>query len=203
MSKRLGKVSCLKSSSFHWFRRLSQSSMIRCGGSRVGSHLKMKRPLKANLAIHLVLRSAVAKGPNSLLRWKHREKIDNLIVRQARRFHIKIYRFANVGNHLHILMRISSRDEFNAYIRSVTGLIPRIVLKKERGLAKTLESKDVPGNPNEPPFWEGRPFTRLVQWGPDYVGVKNYVEKNIMQSQSGNAVSALWLETCQYMSGTG
>ena len=100
-------------------------------------------------------------------------------------------------------MRVSSRDEFNAYVRSVTGLIARVVLKKERGALQILPKTNVNRTSDKPPFWEGRPFTRLVQWGPDYVGVKNYVEKNIMQSQSRSVVSALWLETCQYMRGTG
>lgn len=178
-----------------------QKNTTRCGGSHVRSHLKTKRPLNPKLAIHLVLRAAHARGKSSMFHRSHRQRIDNLIIRQAKHFGLKIYKYANVGNHLHLVAQTPSRESFNAFIRTITGLIARIISQRERGPAKARMSQSNTRQTNS--FWEGRPFTRQVQVGRDFNTVIRYVEKNILQSLQGRIVSLLWLTTSHYVQGTG
>ena len=152
---------------------LDQSFKIRkdFGGSLLKkSHAKSARPLSTKEAMHIVLRSSVARGPLSMLKKETARKIAKALQAQAKQFHVKIYEFANVGNHLHLLVKASHRDLFKSFLRAISGLIARIVLGAERGQAKNLK------------FWDQRPFTRIVAWKKDFVGVKKYVIQNFNEA---------------------
>ena len=51
----------------------------------------------------------------------------------ARRFEIRIYDFANVGSHLHLVLRARSREAFQGFLRSFAGIVARRVIGAERG----------------------------------------------------------------------
>jgi hypothetical protein len=150
------------------FEILEGNNIKHFGGSYLTSHPKEKRPLSLRKTSHLVMRSLLAKGPRSFLRYD--EKIRRIVFNQAKEFGIKIYRFANGGNHLHMVVLPRSRSAFNAFIRSISGLIARLVLKVERGSPKNLQ------------FWEKRPFTRIVEWGRDYKRVCSYLMQNTLEA---------------------
>ncbi len=142
------------------------------GGSKLKSNPKTARPLSTKQAIHLILKSAhTAYGPLSLLHSKNVDKIHNLVTRQAKHCGVRIYRFVNVGNHLHLVVKIQSRALFKSFLRAVTGLIARHALRAERNHAKAVS------------FWEARPFTRLIAWGSDYGNVERYIEINRWQAR--------------------
>lgn len=137
------------------------------GGSLLkGAHARSPRPVSCSNAMHIVMRSEVAKGTRSLRHRNHHQKVNQIVRAQAAAWGIRIYNYANVGNHIHILLRPSSRRRFMAFIRSISGLIARAVLGAERGRARGIR------------FWQARPFTRIVKWGKDYVIAKQYVDIN-------------------------
>src|SRR6267378_1454700 len=104
------------------------------GGELSRGKRKTRRPLSLKKPIHVVLRSSRARGVWSLRSFKNKSKVDNLILRLAVRFKIRIYRFANVGNHIHIVMRTKERVYFQNYIRSLAGLIVCTVTGARKGL---------------------------------------------------------------------
>jgi hypothetical protein len=114
------------------------------GGSLLKlSHAKTARPLSSKQALHVVLRSDFAQGSRSLL--KHERVIRNMLLKQGRRHGVKVYRVANAGNHLHLLVRFTKRRGLQNFLRGSTGLIARKVLGAERGKAKKWDTYLAPG----------------------------------------------------------
>lgn len=141
------------------------------GGSLLKkSNPKKARPISIKNPMHLVLKSSVAKGNFSMRRGNKYKLIELLVKRQAKKWGIKIYRFENVHNHLHLLFRGTHRKYIQGFIRSVTGIIPRLILGAQKGAAKGIK------------FWDQRPFTRIVTWGRDYKNLLRYMDKNKLQA---------------------
>ena len=151
------------------FEILEGNNIKHFGGSYLKKgNPKVKRPLSTKRSMHLVMRSLFAKGSLSFLRFDR--EIRELITYQARVFGVKVYRQANGGNHLHLIVLPRSRPAFNGFIRSISGLIARLVLGAERGDAKNIK------------FWEKRPFTRIIEWGRDYKKVCSYLFQNTLEA---------------------
>jgi REP element-mobilizing transposase RayT len=151
------------------FEILQGNNIKHFGGDFLkNSHAKEKRPISIKRSMHLVMRSSKAKSELSFLRKDKR--IKEVIATQARAFGVKIYRLANGGNHLHIILLPRSREAFNGFIRAISGLIARLVLGVERGKAKRLK------------FWDKRPFTRIVEWGRGFKTVSNYLLQNTLEA---------------------
>jgi hypothetical protein len=93
-----------------------------------------------------------------------------MIQRIAQRQGIRIYRYANSGNHLHVVLRAKSRVAYQRFIRTVTGLIARLTLGVERGRGSGIK------------FWDARPFTRILEWGRDYQTAVAYVSQNTLEA---------------------
>ena len=151
------------------------------GGALLKGNAKMARPLSTKEAVHLVLKSAQAIGTKSMLHTYNVSKIDEIIRTHARLCRIRIYHLVNVGNHLHLVIKLDDRKEFSKFIRVITGLIARHVLKSQRGAAG--ESKAAGYEKNQ--FWVARPFTRLIAWGRDYEHITRYMKKNINDAKRG------------------
>jgi REP element-mobilizing transposase RayT len=133
------------------------------GGEQLRGKRKTARPIACKTPLHLVMRSSQARGEKSFL--KHKRKIENLLNTQAQNWGVKIYAFANVGNHMHIVLRARTRRAYKGFIRSISGLIARIILKKERGKAlATMPSASLEKLSSEN-FWDARPFTRILKGG--------------------------------------
>ena len=43
---------------------------------------------------------------------------------------------------------------------------------------------------DESKFWDARPHSRVVSWGPDYNGVKNYLEINRLEIKGYDRLTA-------------
>ena len=96
--------------------------------------------------------------------------IKEFVYRLGEESGVKVYRFANGGNHLHLLVLPNSREAFNAYVRALSGLIARVTLGAERGKAMRLK------------FWDARPFTRIIEWGREFKTVCGYVLQNTLEA---------------------
>lgn len=134
------------------------------------SHAKEKRPISTKQAMHLVLRSSVAKGSLSFRSSRLRRPVEKLVRSYCDRFGISLYEFANVGNHLHLLVRVKNRFTFPSFIKALTGVIARLVLGAQRGSPKGIR------------FWDYRPYSRIVAWKRGYQIAKDYVIQNRLEA---------------------
>jgi REP element-mobilizing transposase RayT len=126
---------------------------------------KLTRPLSSRRPLHVVLRSARARG-----RWSMRTKTNQQVVRKAlrsyaHRYGIKIYEFANAGNHLHLLLRSRCRLALQNFLRVFAGVTARRLTGARRGHPVGA-------------FWEYLAYSRIVTWGRDFLGVRAYVAAN-------------------------
>jgi REP element-mobilizing transposase RayT len=67
---------------------------------------KTERPFHPKLALHITMRSGRARGEWSMLKQGRRLMIQDLAHRTAKKHRMELYRLANVGNHLHLLLKI-------------------------------------------------------------------------------------------------
>lgn len=140
------------------------------GGSRLKSNPKVQRAIPLDRPMHLVMRSQHTRGALSMKRHSRAARIYNIIVNQSQRFNVRIYSYANSGNHLHILVMPRSRRGYVGFIKAISGLIARLILQAERNSAKGIQ------------FWDARPFTRIVLWGRDYKKTCEYLLQNTLEA---------------------
>jgi putative transposase len=139
------------------------------GGENAKGKRKTARPLNPSKPVHLVLRSRRAQGIHSLRNNRTGVLVNGLVYRYAQRWGIKIYEYSNNFNHLHIVLKAPSRKAFQKYLRTISGVIARVVLGAKRGEAQGK-------------FWDGLAFTRITEWGRDLKHVALYVMQNILEA---------------------
>lgn len=125
------------------------------------------RPISPGETLHVVLRSDLAKGTMSLR--KHESKIARLIKALAKSHGVSIYKLANVGNHIHIHLRVTRRLSWKGFISGLTG-----------GIARAVGFRRGPSDSRS--FWNARPYTRTVKSGYDFGLIQDYVELNILEA---------------------
>ncbi|PIT99038.1 MAG: hypothetical protein COT74_12415 [Bdellovibrionales bacterium CG10_big_fil_rev_8_21_14_0_10_45_34] len=161
------------------FEILEHKAIKKFGGSLLTSHPKSKRPISFKKTLHLVMRSSLAKGARSF--YKKDAAIYALIQRQAKRFGVKIYRFANGGNHLHLVILAQSRESYVCFVRSVSGLTARLIMNKQRGAARAEEEPNQVVGATQG-FWDRRPYTSIVEWGRHFKNVCRYLDENLLEA---------------------
>jgi REP element-mobilizing transposase RayT len=129
------------------------------GGSLLkNSHAKTKRPLESKLPILLTLRAT--KGVLRLP--KNFNNVNQSVNRINKKHGVKLYQYANVGNHLHLLIKIPQVRRWPAYIRELTGRLAQIAATN----------------------WKQRPHTRIVRgWRKAFRIAKDYVELNFLEAE--------------------
>jgi REP element-mobilizing transposase RayT len=133
-----------------------------------GNHAKRKRPLESKFAIHVVLRAAES-GLRRPAVYRH---VNLAATRACKRYGVKLYEYANVGNHLHLLIKLPHIRAWRAFIREITGRIAQIA----RGLKGRQKGARA--------FWRHRPFTRIVRgWKRTYRLAKDYVVLNQLEGE--------------------
>src|SRR6185436_14595537 len=143
------------------------------GGAVRRGRRKLDRPVSTRRPMHVVLTSQRARGPWSLRR--HDRAVRDALREMAHRFGIVVYEHANVGSHLHLLVRARRRDAFQAFLRSFAGIVARRVTGARRGRPSGR-------------FFTGLAWSRVVGWGRDYLGVRHYVFRNEIEGASGPRV---------------
>lgn len=133
-----------------------------------GNNAKMKRPLDSKLPIHLVL-----ECHKSVLRLpKVFGNVNREASRVCKKHGVTVYKFANVGNHLHFVLKIPGRRRWAAFIRELTGRLAQLaqgITARQKGVEK---------------FWAKRPFTRVVSgWGKAFRTALQYVELNWLEAE--------------------
>ena len=138
------------------------------GGSLTDkSNPKTKRPLDSKMPIHLVL-----KANKSVLRLpKTFKQVTTTLEKKSKKYGVKIYRQANVGNHIHLVVRLTNRKLWNGFIRDFTSTLSH-ELRTLGVLAK------------EQKLWKYRPFTRIVSgWKKAFKSLLNYIFLNQLEAE--------------------
>ena len=89
----------------------------------------------------------------------------DLLRRLSAQNDVRVYQFANVGNHLHLLARCRERRALQTFLRAFAGLIARAVTGAERGRPSGR-------------FWDTLAYSRVITWGREYCSVRAYILDN-------------------------
>ena len=142
------------------------------------------RPLATRDTMHLVLRSAKAKGDWSFK--KHDRRIREIIEKFSNKYGVKVLSLANVGNHLHFQLKLSRHHLWNPFIRAVTAAITIAVTGNNRW--NTGWSRE-----NKGKFWDYRPFTRVVQSWRGFLNLRDYLHINQLEGMGHSRQVARWI----------
>jgi REP element-mobilizing transposase RayT len=145
------------------------------GGDIRRGRRKLERPVSVRQPMHVTLHSDRARGDWSMLR--HQRSVREALRVCAGRSGVKIYDFANVGTHLHLLVRARQRPAFQSFLRSFAGLVARAVTGARRG-------RPVTGGR----FWSALAWSRVVTWGREYWNVRRYIFHNQIEATSGPGI---------------
>lgn len=184
-----------------WNHRFSYGGTLR--KKRRG---RSERPLSTKEPIHLVL-----KGNQELIRGGLRiprrfTTVHRLADKYSKRFAIKIEQMSLQFDHIHMVVRISGRSNFQNFLRVFAGQIAQVFgverLRKQsvkctaRGVSRDTagarrdksdarrdKAPNARGDVTDTPrtatkLWKHRPFTRVVRGYRAYLVVKNYVQLN-------------------------
>ena len=113
---------------------------------------KTARVLDSRKPLHFVLKSK--KGANL---YAHRTLLRKLLFIYTKRFGIKVYKESVQKDHFHFCIKITNRVLYRRFIRALTGVISQ---KLGKGL------------------WILLPYSRVVSWGRDFLGVLDYLLLN-------------------------
>jgi hypothetical protein len=145
------------------------------GGVLGRGRRKTERPVSTRFPMHVVLHSQRAHGEWSLGR--HRGCVRRTLGACAKRNGVKLYGFANVGSHLHLLVRARRREAFQGFLRSFAGIVARIVTGARK-------SRPLTGGR----FWTALAWSRVVHFGRDYSAVRHYIFRNEIEATDGRGV---------------
>jgi len=138
------------------------------GGAASKGRAKVARPIATKRPMHVILRSTRAVKEWSFLR--HQAEVERIMRDVADRFGVKLYRAANVGNHLHLLVQVKRRDHFQNFLRVLAQKIMFLVTRARKGSPAGK-------------FWDALAFSRVVEWGKDWRGMLSYVGKNLLEAR--------------------
>jgi REP element-mobilizing transposase RayT len=140
------------------------------GGDLRKKRRKLARPIDPKRAMHVTFRSEKAQGELSLLHSKNAKRVNQEVRKIAARNGIRVYEYANSGNHLHLLIRGKRRIDIQNFLRAIGSRVSQIVTGSTKGYAFGR-------------FWDGLAYTRIVQWGRDFKNAVNYVLQNFFEAE--------------------
>jgi REP element-mobilizing transposase RayT len=159
-------------------KRKAQLALLEKNSSAYGGELlntrkgrSRGRPLSTKATMHLVLRSSQAKGKMSFRNFK--KEITEILGKFSLKYGVKIVSFANVGNHLHLQIKLSNRFAYKPFIRAVTSAIAMKVSGRNRWTT--------PSNKKDEKFWDLRPFTRVIEGLKAFLTLRDYIEINQLE----------------------
>ncbi len=132
---------------------------------RVYRNKKWERPFSSSNALHITLRTKIG-GLRSkpILQW-----LKTFIPAKGAYFGIRIYHWAILNGHLHLLLQARDKTALSGFLRVISGVIARRILGAEKG------------NPKGTKLWESRPYSRVLTWGREFKNVLAYIERNALE----------------------
>jgi REP element-mobilizing transposase RayT len=116
---------------------------------------KKKRNLPKRKPIHLILKSRY-------ILLTHKGWIQEKINKYGKKFFIKVHNLAICGDHVHFAIEIPHRDEYNKFIRALTGVIAR---KMGKGI------------------WSLMPLTKVFEWNKGFRNLMAYIDRNRLEAE--------------------
>ena len=101
---------------------------------------------------------------------RHAKAIIQLWQTLGKRHDVRVYRFSNNANHLHLLVRGKHRHGLQSFLRVFAGRVAQLV----GGCVKAAKG-DVS-------FWLVPVYSRIVGWGPDFFATTKYVIQNRLEA---------------------
>ncbi|HEY8271173.1 MAG TPA: transposase [Pseudobdellovibrionaceae bacterium] len=143
---------------FGFFKKQSSSF----GGSSLLGKRKTAHPLSTKKPLHLVLKSESSSlfNPGNRI-------LEKIIRDHAKKYSIAVYALSFNWSHIHLVIKLPTRESYRAFIRTVTAALLKC-LAKQKG--KSLKG-----------VFDLRPFTRILNWGRDLRNVINYHELNDLE----------------------
>ncbi len=132
------------------------------GGSLLEGKRKGRRALSTKHAIHLTLKSDLTGVFNPGNR-----SLEKLLETAAEKFQVRIYSSALNWSHIHCVIKIKDRKDYNAFIRVLTSALAIKIRKYKNFTGKVFTL---------------RPFTRILSWGKDFKNVLSYLVLNQLES---------------------
>lgn len=145
-----------KQESFSFFNPLQKNF----GGSLLKGKRKTKRPLSFKRPMHIVLKSTKAKGIYSFV--NHTRKIEEIISSTSQEKKIKVYGKAINFNHIHLVVQLSTEENYKSWIR----LLPARITQ-EMNCQESL--------------FDLRPHSTIIEWGRQFQNVMDYQLLNQME----------------------
>ncbi len=171
-------------------QRSKQTSLLAKEKSAYGGDLlktragrRGARPLSTRETIHLVLRSTKAKGEWSFRRPRNHSHVNRIIEKFSVIYGVRVISMANVGNHLHLQIKLSNRFTYKPFIRAVTAAIAMAVTGRNRWTRAAMAAKHTNRvkKSRDEKFWDRRPFTRIVESFKAWLSLKDYVRINQLE----------------------
>lgn len=126
--------------------------------------------------MHLVMRSSLAKGAWSFRQPKNRGCVNRIIEKFSFIYGVRVISMANVGNHLHLQIKLSNRFGYRPFIRAVTAAIAMAITGRNRWTHGKSHSEK-----SRLRFWDQRPFTRIVIGLNSILKLRDYVRVNQLE----------------------
>lgn len=121
--------------------------------------------------MHLVIKSSKAIGRLSFL--NHQRHLHQALSRSATKWGVQIKKTAWVRNHVHLVLQLGSRIQYQGWIREFTAAIVRVLKERLKNHTELLNQLAQ--------FFDHRPFTRIMEWGKDYQNALEYLTLNQME----------------------
>lgn len=148
-------------------KEVRKTSNVFGGALLNGNNPKCARPLDSKLPLHIVLRG-IRGGMRTPRAYRG---ISEILKRAERRHGVKIYSQANVGSHLHLVVKLRHISAWAGFIRDIAGSIGLLL----KGLKQLTQAGEC--------YWAHRPFTRVIRgWGRAYVTIREYVHLNQLEA---------------------
>ena len=142
------------------------------GGENTKGKRKEERPLSKSKPIHLILKSKKASGRLSFLGAKNKVWIEKLLRAKAKKFFVRNEDYVNMGNHLHIRLRVQDRISFRKFLKSIVNLIARTLTGAKKGNKFGR-------------FWDGLAYTRILKSSFEQLQLHGYFRANRMERTLG------------------
>jgi putative transposase len=147
------------------------------------------RPISTSQTMHLVLRSSKAVGEKSFRSNKNQKYIEKTITNFSLKYGVRVISLANVGNHLHLHVKIARRIGYLSFIRAITAAIAMYVSGRNRWTAQQSALKEK--------FWDYRPFSKIVDGFRFFLNMRDYIQINQLEGLGVSRLQARMLLASQ------
>lgn len=143
------------------------------GALRKKAANRLARPLVFRSgSMHISLKSTKAKGKYSFQSKLNRTRVKQFIESFSNKKGVQVISMANVGNHIHLHVKLHNKALYKAWIRGLTSGLAMIAM----GLSGLKELKEAGKK-----FWDHRPFSRVIESFKHFLTAKKYIEINQLE----------------------